>query len=315
MNSQPGRVMMEENILELLDTGISKHYMDDSLSFIWCNPAFYKMLGYEKKDFLCKYPDLRQYYGGEPDVFEGLRDCFREAYGRGETSAVYQVSMTDCNGENVWVELKGTIVKPPEGGPPILYILYSDIRKWVVQQNEQSRDIQKRTEFIQWMMSEYAGNVYVSDMETYELLYLNKHASETLQVYADALIGKKCYEVIQGRTSPCPFCTNQYLKEDEAYEWEFYNPNLKRTFIIKDRMLNWEGRRARIELSYDMYSTEYKLAKKDQEREAILKTVPAGMIRIDIRDCRTVLWYNDIFLKMIGYTRSQFEEELHNRCD
>lgn len=315
MNSQPGRVMMEENILELLDTGISKHYMDDSLSFIWCNPAFYKMLGYEKKDFLCKYPDLRQYYGGEPDVFEGLRACFREAYGRGETSAVYQASMTDCNGENVWVELKGTIVKPPEGGPPVLYILYSDIRKWVVQQNEQSRDIQKRTEFIQWMMSEYAGNVYVSDMETYELLYLNKHASETLQVYADALIGKKCYEVIQGRTSPCPFCTNQYLKEDGAYEWEFYNPNLKRTFIIKDRMLNWEGRRARIELSYDMYSTEYKLAKKDQEREAILKTVPAGMIRIDIRDCRTVLWYNDIFLKMIGYTRSQFEEELHNRCD
>ncbi|OJT72339.1 hypothetical protein BM530_20495, partial [Clostridioides difficile] len=52
------------------------------------------------------------------------------------------------------------------------------------------------------------------------------------------------------------------FKKDDIYEWEFYNKKLKRTFIIKDRMLNWQGRRVRIELSYDMYSAEYKLAKK-----------------------------------------------------
>ncbi len=63
------------------------------------------------------------------------------------------------------------------------------------------------------MMSEYAGNVYISDMDTYELLYLNKHSCNTLQASANELIGRKCYEVIQGRTSPCPFCTNSYLKK------------------------------------------------------------------------------------------------------
>ena len=73
----------------------------------------------------------------------------------------------------------------------------------------------------------------------------------------------KQYEIIQGRSSPCPFCTNKYLKKNQTYEWEFYNPLLKRNFIIKDRMLNWHGHSARIELSHDTYSTEYKLAKKD----------------------------------------------------
>ncbi|OJT72492.1 hypothetical protein BM530_20185, partial [Clostridioides difficile] len=92
---------------------------------------------------------------------------------------------------------------------------------------------------------------------------------------------------------------NSYLKKDDIYEWEFYNKKLKRTFIIKDRMLNWQGRRVRIELSYDMYSAEYKLAKKDQERESILKTIPAGMVRLDARDYLTILWCNDIFLNMI----------------
>lgn len=66
------------------------------------------------------------------------------------------------------------------------------------------------------------------------------------------------------------------------------NPSLDRTFMIKDRMLEWEGRRARIELSHDMLSTEYKLAKKDQEREAIIKTIPGGLLRIDARDYDTV---------------------------
>ncbi len=31
-------------------------------------------------------------------------------------------------------------------------------------------------------------------------------------------------------------------------------------------MLNWQGRRVRIELSYDMYSAEYKLAKRSGKR-------------------------------------------------
>ena len=47
------------------------------------------------------------------------------------------------------------------------------------------------------------------------------------------------------------FCTNKYLSEDEFYEWEFHNPFLKRTYMIKDRIVDWEGRKgggARLEL-------------------------------------------------------------------
>lgn len=32
--------------------------------------------------------------------------------------------------------------------------------------------LNERTEQLEWMMSEYTGNVYISDMETYELLYI-----------------------------------------------------------------------------------------------------------------------------------------------
>lgn len=52
------------------------------------------------------------------------------------------------------------------------------------------------------------------------------------------------------------------------------------------------GTLARLELSHDMYSTEYKLAKKDQERDALIRSVPGGLVRVDGRDMRTVLWHS-----------------------
>ena len=166
----------------------------------------------------------------------------------------------------------------------------------------------------EWLMSEYTGNIYISDMETYELLFVNKHACETLQGKAEEFVGRKCYEVIQGRNTPCPFCTNSLLKRDEVYEWEFDNPNLKKTFMIKNKIIDWQGRQARIELSHDMVSTEYKLAKKDRERDAIIRTIPGGFARVDARDMSTILWYGGGFLDLIGYTKEQFEDELHSQC-
>ncbi len=73
--------------------------------------------------------------------------------------------------------------------------------------------------------------------------------------------------------------------------------------MIKNRMINWKGRAARIELSHDMYSTEYKLAKKDREREALLASISGGFARLDARDYSTILWYGSEFLNLIDLHR------------
>lgn len=173
---------------------------------------------------------------------------------------------------------------------------------------------EQKTQYFEWLMDAYSSNIYISYMDTYELLYLNKESCRTLKSSSDELLGRKCYEVIQGRNSPCDFCTNSRLTYDEFYEWEFYNPILERTFLIRNRIIDWKGHKSRIELSYDMISVEYKLAKKDREREALLRTVPGSFARIDARDFSTVLWYGAEFLSMIGYTKEQFEDELHSQC-
>ena len=190
----------------------------------------------------------------------------------------------------------------------------ADISALVSEKEEQAWLCEQKQHCFRSVLDTYEGNAYVSDIDTYELLYLNQTSCEVLGRPAAKLVGRKCYEVIQGRTSPCPFCTNDKLCGEEFYQWEFYNPTLGRTFMIRDLEINWEGRRARLELSHDTFSAEYKLAKKDQERDALINSVHGGFARVDARDRRTILWYGGGFLDLIGYTKTEFEQELHSQC-
>lgn len=313
-----GRQAEEQNLFDssLMDTmgiSVSKHLLDDALTVLWANESFYKNTGYSKEEYQISFASIREFYADYPEDFEKIRNAFLSAREKKETKVNVFCRMPVHGGGAAWICVNGTVTDETVDGYPVFFAVYSDVSEPVRLQQEQLRVAEERTRNFEWMIEEYGGNIYISDMDNYELLYLNKTAYETLGT-DQGILGRKCYEVIQGRTSPCPFCTNDRLKTDETYEWEFFNPVLDRTFMIKNRMLNWNGRRARIELSHDMYSAEYKLAKKDQEREAIIRTIPGGLCRLDARDCSTVLWYDADYLNLIGYTAEQFEKELHSQC-
>ena len=90
--------------------------------------------------------------------------------------------------------------------------------------------------------------VYISDMETHEILYVNKPAARLLgSTWRD----RPCYEVIQGLDKPCPFCTNHLLKSDAFYTWEHYNEKFDRFYSLRDEIIQWNGRPARFEIAFD----------------------------------------------------------------
>ena len=95
--------------------------------------------------------------------------------------------------------------------------------------------------------------VYVTEIESRELLYMNKKARETYGFSSmDEIVGKKCYEVLHGCSSPCAFCNNHELKEHDFCEWTFYNPLLNKHLALKDTMVVDEGRRCRFEIAVDI---------------------------------------------------------------
>ena len=96
--------------------------------------------------------------------------------------------------------------------------------------------------------------VYVSDLVTYDLYYLNP-AGRRLTGIRD-YTGQKCYKVLQNRDTPCEFCTNSRLRRDSFYTWEWDNPKFGRRFLLRDKLISWQGKLARLELATDISHQE-----------------------------------------------------------
>jgi len=95
--------------------------------------------------------------------------------------------------------------------------------------------------------------VYVSDVDTYDLVYMNRKAREMygLDSLAD-ISALKCYEFLQNCSCPCSICSNDFLKPGDFYEWTYYNPVLNKPFALKDTIIEENGRRYRMEIAIDM---------------------------------------------------------------
>lgn len=97
--------------------------------------------------------------------------------------------------------------------------------------------------------------VYVADMDTYELLFLNKYALENF----GHVTGKVCWQSLQNdQEGPCSFCNNnRLLKADgtpgEPVIWEFQNTASQHWYLIQDSAIKWvDGRIVRLEIATDI---------------------------------------------------------------
>ena len=126
------------------------------------------------------------------------------------------------------------------------------------------------------LLNEISELVYVSDPETYELLFVNQTGCQTLHL--ENYKHKKCYEVLQGKTSPCEFCTNNRLCDDNFYTWEFTNPSIGRHFLLKDKIIQWRGKTARMEIAFDI--TELELQKQELKNMLDVQTLITNCVRM-----------------------------------
>ncbi len=97
--------------------------------------------------------------------------------------------------------------------------------------------------------------VYVADMETYEVLYVNQKVK---QLVGD-VVGKKCWQTIRtGQSGPCAFCTNKKLLDEygqptDNHTWDFQDPVDHRWFHCSDRAIPWDdGRYVHLQLATDI---------------------------------------------------------------
>lgn len=123
------------------------------------------------------------------------------------------------------------------------------------ERDKSRRDIQDRFRQLNTLFDSMNAIVYVADMETYELLYVNRFATE---LFGQDWQGRHCYHYLQqGMERPCDFCTNAQLvthgEPGAAITWEFLNTRNGRWYECFDHAIRWtDGRLVRLEVALDV---------------------------------------------------------------
>lgn len=133
-------------------------------------------------------------------------------------------------------------------------------------QKRAERRIQRSFESLETILNNMDAVVYISDIQTHELLFINNAAKEvTGEIKTE---GQLCWQVMHsGQTGPCPFCTNEQLVTADNQPagivvWEHSDERRGRWFECRDQAVSWiDGRLVRMEVATDI--TGRKAAEKE----------------------------------------------------
>lgn len=165
------------------------------------------------------------------------------------------------------------------------------------------------------VMDGVEGLVYVSDMQDYTLLRVNKQVKE---LYGKNIVGKKCFKVFHGDSErPCNHCTNDLLlkkgRPGPPVIWNFHNTGSGRWYHCIDRAIRWPKRHfVRLEVAFDITDikkTEIALSESEKFHTTIFESIqdPFCIIQHDYRFIKT----NESYARM---REMVVEQLIGNRC-
>ncbi|PWJ31461.1 diguanylate cyclase (GGDEF)-like protein [Faecalicatena orotica] len=132
--------------------------------------------------------------------------------------------------------------------------------------DKQVNDMVEKEKIYPLIVDESENIAYISDPETYEVIYLNQAMRETLDLaLGEDYKGRYCYDLFQNRKTPCPFCTNDRITKERFYTWKHYNEKLGKYFKLRDKLVEIDGKDYRLEICVDI--TDSEVHNKDLERQ------------------------------------------------
>ncbi len=207
------------------------------------------------------------------------------------------------DGHLFWVEV--SLRSARIGDDDRMIAVVRDISERKKAENERNAAIAR----FQTLVDSLDALVYVADMASFEILFINKYGRE---IWGD-IIGRKCWQSLQANQSgPCAFCTNDKLLDISGqptgtYIWEFQNTLTEEWYECRDQAILWtDGRLVRMEIAFNI--TPRKKAEDDlaaeKERLAVtLSSIGDGVITTDING--GIMLLNAVAENLTGWSQQE----------
>ena len=93
------------------------------------------------------------------------------------------------------------------------------------------------------------GLIYIINKEDYGLLYCNGELRELLGIEEDEFHNRKCYQLLRGRSAPCPGCAERQLSHNSYLVREDRDETRGIGYEIREKLFYWGKHELRIELA------------------------------------------------------------------
>ena len=273
-----------EELYEMIPCGIIWCSVEEEPRVLFCNAKAASYMDLSVKDVVREERRILSFI--DPDD-RGLFLQSIQENGKAPEGGL-EVRMIGDRGSRRWLSLT---FEPfaIDGGERVVQICLSDITE-----RRLYKDI----------ANEVADGIYIINRKNYDLLYANESAGLFLEEEA-TILGKKCYKVLQGKDSPCEFCTlNAGVAEGEIHE--MYAPHTGKTYATKIRHTEWNGTPAFVKYVTDI--TEKKESRREKERlevyyQTLIKHLPGGLVVTTLKEGTLYAeFFSEGFAAMMGMT-------------
>ena len=230
-----------EETFDVINDAITIH--DKDFHILRANTAAKKMLGLSFGEIIGQ--KCHQLYHGSDSPPEGCASCLALKTGIPSTIETFEPHL------GKFLEIKAI---PQADENNHIFKLVHVIRD-ITERKRIEGELNKSLSSLQAVIDSIHAAIYVADMESYEVLLINKYVRFA---FGD-IRGKKCWETIQkGQTGPCSFCSNSKLIGPDGtlrdtYIWEIQNTLNGRWYECRDKAIRWiDGRLVRLEIATDI---------------------------------------------------------------
>ena len=181
-------------------------------------------------------------------------------------------------------------------------------------------ELKAANERFQAVMDGIDALVYVADMTTYEILYINPHG---MKIWGD-VTGKICWQSLQsGQSGPCDFCTNRELldasgKPTGLKTWEIQNTVSRCWYECRDQAIRWtDGRYVRLEIATDITASKTardQLVEQNRFMNHVMESLTHPFMVINVDDYTVAIANASVGPVAPGATCHQLTHQTDHPC-
>jgi len=300
------RLKIEQNLRESEGRLIEAQHLARMGDFIWdlekdeisFSAGLYDLLRYDRFETF-NYARLNadiHYQDDLPEITRWLNNALDSAQDKLPPKE-YRIIRKDK--KVLYVRATGKI-KRRTGKKPLIFATILDISEL----RKAKSDLQKEHDEMLALFDNVEDVIYVTDMDTYEILFVNRFTKKS---FGKDLIGDICYKEFQHLNEPCEFCTNKIIKQlkNKSYQWEYHNPVTDHDYDIRDRMIQWpDGRQVRFELARDITErkkVEGALKESQRQLSTLMSNLPGMAYRCKNDPEWSMEFISEGCLQLTGY--------------